>query len=240
MYKKPIQSLKEDFQTLGLIRDNAGEQASGQDLSEAKVIKKKTGSGAKRAAKKRKIEYLKHKSQRKRAAAKYRKSGKGKMVIKKHEKIVSRMGGTKPGKIIRTSSIERNANLIEEMGKLNHAMLNENKIIKQSVSKAMFTEAEVGELRRSIKNTHRLASILAKRLAEYIERHGHKIPKSLLKKHFTEAPINPYSSQWENPKIDPDKPLSKPTVGQEQPTDVGDEHDVDKPEKEAKKDVQQQ
>jgi hypothetical protein len=236
MQRKPIQSLKEDFQALGLIRDDKVNNASvdsQEDLSEAKVVRKKTGTDAKRAAKRRKIEYKKNKAKKLRAAAKYRKSAVGKRKISKHYQLVQRMGGTKPGAMIRTSSVERNANLIEELGKLNNA-LHEG---KEAVNSQTMSESDVSELRKSIRNTHRLATIMAKRLAEYIEAHGHKIPRSLLAKHFAEAAIDPNSDQWENPEINPEKPTDKEIVGKDQPEKVSDEHDVDSVDQEAKKNV---
>jgi len=235
MFKKKINSLKEDFQTLGLIREETRTSDGQEDLTEAKVVKKKTGAKAKQAARKRKIEYRKKKSEIKRKAKKYRQSAKGKKTIAKHEKVVKRMGGTKKGKYIRTSSIERNANIIEEISRLNKALLGESR-------PELFSEQELKELRKSIKNTHHLAAVLAKRLAEYIEQCGEDIPHDILTKHFKEAApsINPKAPSRKNPGINPDKDLSKNRVGEDQPTDMEDEHGISDPKSEAEKNVQKE
>lgn len=83
---------------------------------EARVARLKSKSaGGRKKAKKSKRYYKQHKGLLKRLAKKRAHSSHGKRVRLKHQKVLSRMGGTKKGKRIYTMGLDRISNMIEDV-----------------------------------------------------------------------------------------------------------------------------
>lgn len=116
---KELQLDEEEFSLLDEEDMEQLEILEGEELVEfMKTLRKKVGAGVKKAARKARQWYKKHKGSLLSKARKYRKTAHAKKVSKVHKAALKKLGGTKKGKIIRTartSGMDYVANLLEQV-----------------------------------------------------------------------------------------------------------------------------